>query len=472
MDLNVQSRSVRVVVVGLTAEMLASLIREPRIDVVAFCSDLDLLAPALSNRYVDFVLVSSRSLSGIGSSSLAELVAALCPQAVTVVVGSEGRVEADASPPERRNVVTVGGGEEELLSAVLDGRTSDVRSPGDVAHGHEGGAVLPGPARARGPVGPGTSGRVIAAPPRGSDRDGPAVFSIPARSRGGGADVVTIFGSKGGVGKTLVAVSVAVLNAEREAGRVALLDFDLRGGDVAVHLDLVGREGLCEVVPFAGELSPQLLKRCMTRHPSSGLDVLLGPGRPDAGELVGNREVVKILETCRASYDLVIVDTPPSLEDVPIGECLRRSSLALLVTTPDAAALRQARVAVEVLERTKVLADRCAALVVNRWSREYAVTVDQIHSFVGLRPCAVLADDARAVHASVLRGTPLVQVQRTHSLAVSLRELAAFIRGCRADGAPSEGRLGLWTRILRRVRNERQRCGGSEGDGNGRCWER
>jgi len=47
------------------------------------------------------------------------------------------------------------------------------------------------------------------------------------------SEVITVFGTKGGVGKTTVAVNLAVLLAQRKQ-KVALLDLDLQFGDVSV----------------------------------------------------------------------------------------------------------------------------------------------------------------------------------------------------------------------------------------------
>ena len=47
------------------------------------------------------------------------------------------------------------------------------------------------------------------------------------------SEVITVFGTKGGVGKTTIAVNLAVLLAQRKQ-KVALLDLDLQFGDVSV----------------------------------------------------------------------------------------------------------------------------------------------------------------------------------------------------------------------------------------------
>ena len=76
---------------------------------------------------------------------------------------------------------------------------------------------------------------------RGGGRPGP-----PAARRAPGPDgsdaaaarSITVFSPKGGVGKTTVAVNLALALADRGARQVCLVDLDLAFGDVAITLQL------------------------------------------------------------------------------------------------------------------------------------------------------------------------------------------------------------------------------------------
>ena len=70
--------------------------------------------------------------------------------------------------------------------------------------------------------------------------------------------LIAVYGPKGGTGKTFVAVNLAVVLAERAKGGVVLVDLDLTGGDVAVHLNLMGGPTLAEAVGALEELGGEI----------------------------------------------------------------------------------------------------------------------------------------------------------------------------------------------------------------------
>ncbi len=60
---------------------------------------------------------------------------------------------------------------------------------------------------------------------------------MPEQDRRRGGTVITFYGSCGGVGKTIIAINLAVALAQ-SGHKVALVDLDIRFGDVAILLDV------------------------------------------------------------------------------------------------------------------------------------------------------------------------------------------------------------------------------------------
>ncbi len=121
-----------------------------------------------------------------------------------------------------------------------------------------------------------------------------------------------------GDGKTTVARHLASA-AARMGARVLLLEADLRRPTVAQQLDVLSGPGVSDVL--IGALSLSEATQMVDLDPPSAdgsrvgrtLDVLVAGAAlpPNPGELIESHAMETLLERAKATYDLVVIDTPP-----------------------------------------------------------------------------------------------------------------------------------------------------------------
>src|SRR5688500_4383597 len=130
--------------------------------------------------------------------------------------------------------------------------------------------------------------------------------------------VLALYGAKGGVGTTTIAINAAIA-LHRELGRkVALVDGNLQFGDHRVFLDLgLDRKSIVDIVS-APSIDQDLVKQVMVKH-DSGVDLLLAPPSPEVAELVTHDHMEVILDNLRHLYDYVLIDIDKRLDDVNLG---------------------------------------------------------------------------------------------------------------------------------------------------------
>lgn len=181
---------------------------------------------------------------------------------------------------------------------------------------------------------------------------------LRAAPRTGGARWIAVTGGKGGVGKTLLAVQLA-LGAARAGRRTLLVDADPGLGNVGVHLRLAPQRTLDDV----------LLGRCRARDAMlpgpGGLELIAGAsGSPALGSAgpAALAELFAAVAAAAAAHDVVICDTGAGIGPAVI-EAVRRADVTLAVTTPDAAAVTDCYALCKVLQAERIAVPR---LVVNR----------------------------------------------------------------------------------------------------------
>jgi polysaccharide biosynthesis transport protein len=121
-------------------------------------------------------------------------------------------------------------------------------------------------------------------------------------------------------GKTTMAINLAVALADTGA-RVILVDADLRRPSIAENLGIEGGVGLTTILIGRADV-----KDVIQPFGTTGLDVLpSGQVPPNPSELLGSVAMADLLNRLSASYDMVLLDSPPLL---PVTDAVVLSKLA------------------------------------------------------------------------------------------------------------------------------------------------
>ena len=245
---------------------------------------------------------------------------------------------------------------------------------------------------------------------------------------GGHAEILTIFGAKGGIGRTMLACNLAVALALHCKQRTVLVDLDLQFGDVGLLLNIAPERTLSDLLGLMDKLDSELLRGSLSSH-ESGLMVLPAPTRLEDGERVQSTDVRRILGILARTFDFIIVDTPRALNDNVIA-ALDLSTQVHCVANDQLACLKSTRLCLDVMKDWNYGEDK-VKLIVN-----------QAHSGAGLP-----AEDARkAVDYPILWkvpfdgervvsnqwGKPFVQTHPDSRISRSLIGLAQALSGTRA----------------------------------------
>jgi pilus assembly protein CpaE len=248
-----------------------------------------------------------------------------------------------------------------------------------------------------------------------------------ARGRASGqaksSRVIMVSSTKGGTGKTSLAVNLGVELSQHRL-RTLLIDLDVQFGDVGIVLGLDRPEKtLHDLASTGGEVDAEKLRGYVIKH-ASGMHVLPAPLRPEEGENIEASRVATVLQTARSMYDAIVIDTAP-LFDGPMLTALDRSDQLLLVSTPDVPSMKNVRLALQTLDLLGFPVDR-VALVANRAGMAGGTSVNEISETVGREVRFTLPEDP-AVPESLNAGIPAVALQTRSGFARGIKEIAAAL---------------------------------------------
>lgn len=233
--------------------------------------------------------------------------------------------------------------------------------------------------------------------------------------------VLTVFSTKGGSGKSVLATSLAVALAQRSDKPVCLVDADLQFGDVAVMLKLTPHHTIVDAVSALGRMDPALLDSLLVTHEPSGLRVLPAPLEPAFADQVGAAQMVAIVEMLRSFCSHVIIDTPAYFNDVVLG-LVEVSDKVMLVAGMDIPNIKNLKIGLQTLRLLNTPMEKLM-LVLNRANSKVKLDISEVERTLGMTADALVPSDV-AVPQSVNKGEPVVSYAPKSGVSKSIQQLA------------------------------------------------
>ena len=233
--------------------------------------------------------------------------------------------------------------------------------------------------------------------------------------------VITVFSTKGGAGKSMIATNLGVLLAQRSSGTVALVDADLQFGDIAVMLKLAPQHTVVDAVGSFDRLDAGFLESLLSTHPPSGLKVLPAPLEPAFADQVGADQMTTIVKLLRTFCTHVVIDTPAYFNDVVLS-LIEESDDVLLVAGMDIPNIKNVKIGLQTLRLLNTPMSKLH-LILNRANSKVKLEVSEVERTLQIKAEALVPSDV-VVPQSVNKGTPVVLDAPKSDVSKSLEKLA------------------------------------------------
>ena len=234
--------------------------------------------------------------------------------------------------------------------------------------------------------------------------------------------LITVFSTKGGVGKSTMATNIAVALSDQDHS-VCLVDLDVNNGDVAIMLQLTPMRSLNDLGALNGEIDADAIGTMVTPY-SKMLGVVAAPVHLDSPDQATNEDIAKLLDALVHVYDYVVVDTSGVFDDHALT-ALDRTDTLVLVGTLDIPALKGLKMATQTLELLNFPREKWR-FVLNRADVKVGLSVDEYESTLGLKADCRLVS-SREVLTAVNRGEPLVRAYANHPNSKAIKAFASSI---------------------------------------------
>lgn len=245
----------------------------------------------------------------------------------------------------------------------------------------------------------------------------------------GRATVITVFGAKGGIGKTTISTNLATTLAKMTGASVCLLDMDTRFGDVAIMMDVAVEASIADVARQIDDIDRDKIRDYLVKH-QSGVAILPAPLHPTEWRNMTPQHIEKIVELLAQTHDYVVIDTPGTFNEL-IAATLELASLILLVTSMDIASIKDTALALEMLRAAAVSEDK-VKLTINHSTAANSLREEDVARVLEYDVFWRIPHDL-SVSSSTQLGQPIVIAKPYARVSRAIIDLAHMLIGTRQE---------------------------------------
>ncbi|MEA1867391.1 MAG: AAA family ATPase [Thermodesulfobacteriota bacterium] len=239
--------------------------------------------------------------------------------------------------------------------------------------------------------------------------------------------ILSMLGSKGGMGSTTVAVNLAEALAQTgDSVRICLVDLNLEFGDIPLFLDIEPSNTIADVTQNILRLDSEFLSSAMIKH-DSGIYILAPPVSPEEAEIVSLDGVKQIFSLMQGMFDYIVVDSNRSLDQIAMV-ALGLSENVFVITQLDLASLKNAKRFVDICLNMGFDKPKFSP-VINRYDKNADISLAEAEKVLSQKVFWLIPSDYVTVVTSINQGKSFIHTANSSKVTKSFKEMALRIRG-------------------------------------------
>ncbi|QGU00292.1 hypothetical protein SYNTR_1698 [Candidatus Syntrophocurvum alkaliphilum] len=237
--------------------------------------------------------------------------------------------------------------------------------------------------------------------------------------------VITVFNTKGGVGKSTVSLNLAIAIQQLTKDRVLLADLDLFSGNLSLMAGVDARRTIKDMIDELNNLDKEFLDEFCINH-YSGIKILTAPAHPEYASFIEAEHIEKILNLVSQVFNYVVIDAPTHFSDTVIP-ALEFAQEIIIVANPDLASIQNLKQCLDLLNSLSMQSK--VKVVFNKVGNNGYLDVKDLEKQLGVDvQCNIPNCEKEALNAVNL-GVPLILEYKKIPASQKIREFAAKLVG-------------------------------------------
>jgi len=252
--------------------------------------------------------------------------------------------------------------------------------------------------------------------------------------------VIGVFGCKGGVGTTTVAVNLATSFTSNDTEITsALLDMNMVFGEIPLFLEMSPKFHWGEITKNTERLDDIFLSNILEKHPS-GVSVLSSPAHLNGHIEPTPAVMTKLLGLMRQMFDHIVIDVGQSTNDTAL-KVFEAADAILLVTTPSLPCLTNTSKLITSLKDMGYFNEQRLKVILNRYIKKGDISLEDVEAGIGQEVFWTIPNDFRTTMSAINNGKPLFGIAPKAAITKNFLELAGEFNDPEENKPPKKWRL-------------------------------
>lgn len=237
--------------------------------------------------------------------------------------------------------------------------------------------------------------------------------------------VISTFSNKGGIGKTTIAMNLALELANITKEKVALVDLNLQLGDVTTFLDINPPFNISYLIKNLPKIDESFLLSSMEKYNDTSLYILAEPPFLESTDTLNATQINTLFDALKQTFSYIVVDPGANFDEKTIT-ALDNSDLILLVTIVNLPAIRNCQRCLNLFERLGYEKEK-TKIVLNRYMENDEIKMEDIEHVIEQKVYWKIPNNYFTIMSAINKGLPVGTVNPDSNVAQSYKELAATL---------------------------------------------
>ena len=237
--------------------------------------------------------------------------------------------------------------------------------------------------------------------------------------------VITTFSNKGGIGKTAIAVNLAMEIANITKERVALIDLNMQMGDITTFLNLDPSFDTSYVINNLDRIDESFLLTTLEQYNKTSLYVLADPPDIEQAEIITSEDITTLINVLRNVFSYIIIDTTSSFDAKTIT-ALDNSDLILLVSIINLPSIRNCQRCFDLFKKLGYSKDKIK-LIINRYMEADDIKAEDVEEVLDHKVFFKIPNNYYTIINSINKGIPVCDAAPNSNICKSFKQLGALL---------------------------------------------